>query len=89
MVTHRGASVHVCKASRKDYRDAVEAARRAQAGWAGSTAYLRGQILYRMAEMVEGKRGEFEALCGGVGRGERGADVGVFTVSPSILVYNP
>lgn len=54
---------HVAKASRKDLRDAVEAARRAQPKWADATAYLRGQILYRMAEMLEGKRAEFvEAL---------------------------
>lgn len=54
---------HLCKASRKDLRDAVEAARKAQPGWAGATAYNRGQILYRMAEMLEGRRAEFaEAL---------------------------
>lgn len=45
-------------ASRKDLREAVEAARRAQPGWAGATAFLRGQILYRIAEMMEGKREE-------------------------------
>ena len=40
--------------SRKDLRDAVRAARKAQAGWADATAYLKGQILYRAAEMLEG-----------------------------------
>jgi len=50
---------HVAKASRKDLRDAVEAARKAQPGWQNATAYLRGQIMYRMAEMMEGKRAEF------------------------------
>lgn len=55
---------HGCKASRKDLRDAVVAARKAQPGWAGATAYLRGQILYRMAEMMEGKRAEFVQLMG-------------------------
>lgn len=49
---------HLCKASRKDLREAVEAARKAQPGWAGATAYLRGQILYRIAEMLEGKKRE-------------------------------
>jgi acyl-CoA reductase-like NAD-dependent aldehyde dehydrogenase len=49
---------HVCLASRKDLRDAVEAARKALPAWRGATAYLRGQILYRMAEMMEGKRAE-------------------------------
>ena len=50
---------HTCRASRKDLRIAVEAARSAQPKWAGASAYLRGQILYRMAEMLEGKRDEF------------------------------
>ena len=49
---------HIAHASRKDLRDAVEAARKVQPGWAARTAYNRGQILYRMAEMVEGKRDE-------------------------------
>jgi acyl-CoA reductase-like NAD-dependent aldehyde dehydrogenase len=44
-----------CHASRKDFRDAVVAARRAQPAWAASSAYLRGQILYRIAEMVESR----------------------------------
>lgn len=55
-----GDSVHVAHASRKDLREAVEAARRAQAGWADAAAMLRGQIIYRMAEMVEGRRAELE-----------------------------
>jgi acyl-CoA reductase-like NAD-dependent aldehyde dehydrogenase len=46
-------------ASRKDGRDAVAAARKAQRPWAGQTAYLRGQILYRAAEMLEGRAGQF------------------------------
>jgi len=50
---------HVARASRKDLRDAVEAARKAAPGWAGRTAYNRGQILYRMAEMIEARRDEF------------------------------
>ncbi|WP_236240274.1 aldehyde dehydrogenase [Streptomyces sp. CC228A] len=46
-------------ASRKDARDAVVAARKAFGGWSGATAYLRGQILYRVAEMMEGRRHQF------------------------------
>jgi acyl-CoA reductase-like NAD-dependent aldehyde dehydrogenase len=46
-------------ASRKDARDAVAAARKAHRPWAGQTAYLRGQILYRAAEMLEGRAGQF------------------------------
>jgi acyl-CoA reductase-like NAD-dependent aldehyde dehydrogenase len=49
-------------ASRKDVRDAVSAARKAQRGWAGATAYNRGQVLYRVAEMIEARRAEFVAL---------------------------
>jgi acyl-CoA reductase-like NAD-dependent aldehyde dehydrogenase len=47
--------------SRKDARDAVVAARKAFPGWSGATAYNRGQILYRVAEMLEGRRGQFAA----------------------------
>jgi acyl-CoA reductase-like NAD-dependent aldehyde dehydrogenase len=49
----------VSHGSRKDLRDAVEAATAAQPKWASATAYNRGQVLYRMAEMMEGKRDEF------------------------------
>ena len=48
--------------SRKDLRDAVKAARGAFAGWAGKTAYNRAQILYRVAEMLEGRRAQFVDL---------------------------
>jgi acyl-CoA reductase-like NAD-dependent aldehyde dehydrogenase len=62
-------------ASRKDVRDAVTAARKAQPGWAGRTAYNRGQILYRVAEMLEGRREQFVAEVtrseGGAGAGEQ------------------
>ncbi|MFM2163027.1 MAG: NAD/NADP-dependent betaine aldehyde dehydrogenase, partial [Pseudomonadota bacterium] len=51
-----GDVMYACKASRKDLRDAVETARAAQPGWAGRTAYNRGQILYRVAEMIEDRR---------------------------------
>ena len=51
---------HAARASRKDLRDAVKAARAAQAGWAAKTAYNRGQVLYRVAEMMEGRRAQFE-----------------------------
>ncbi|MEU2908685.1 aldehyde dehydrogenase family protein [Streptomyces massasporeus] len=45
--------------SRKDARDAVVAARKAFGGWSGATAYNRGQVLYRVAEMLEGRRDQF------------------------------
>ncbi|MFB6946139.1 MULTISPECIES: aldehyde dehydrogenase family protein [unclassified Streptomyces] len=47
------------RSSRKDARDAVVAARKAFGGWAGATAYNRGQILYRVAEMLEGRKEQF------------------------------
>ena len=48
-------------ASRKDVRDAVVAARAAFPGWSGRTAYNRGQVVYRIAEVLEGRREQFEA----------------------------
>jgi acyl-CoA reductase-like NAD-dependent aldehyde dehydrogenase len=51
---------NVCLASRKDFRDAVVAARKAVEGWAKRTAYLRGQILYRAAEMLQNRTAELE-----------------------------
>jgi acyl-CoA reductase-like NAD-dependent aldehyde dehydrogenase len=58
------------RASRKDLRDAVRAARAAHPGWAGKTAYLRGQILYRVAELMEGRRAQFEAELADAGAGD-------------------
>ena len=50
---------HAAQASRKDLRDAVLAARKAFAGWSSATAYNRGQVLYRVAEMLDGRREQF------------------------------
>jgi acyl-CoA reductase-like NAD-dependent aldehyde dehydrogenase len=56
----KGAALaNVCLSSRKDFREAVVAARAAQPSWAGKSAYNRGQILYRIAEMLEGRAGQF------------------------------
>jgi acyl-CoA reductase-like NAD-dependent aldehyde dehydrogenase len=52
---------YAAKASRKDLRDAVVAARGAFGGWSGATAYNRGQVLYRVAEMMEGRAAQFAA----------------------------
>jgi len=65
---------HVCRASRKDLRDAVESARGALAGWSGATAYNRGQVMYRVAEMLEGRRAEFVGLLRGTRGGGSGLD---------------
>ena len=53
---------NVALASRKDVRDAVKAARAAASRWGGATAYNRGQVLYRVAEMLEGRRSQFVSL---------------------------
>jgi acyl-CoA reductase-like NAD-dependent aldehyde dehydrogenase len=50
---------NVCQCSRKDFRDAVVAARAAQSSWGSRSAYNRGQILYRIAEMLEGRAAQF------------------------------
>jgi acyl-CoA reductase-like NAD-dependent aldehyde dehydrogenase len=57
--TAAGGAANICRASRKDFREAVVAARGAFPGWSGASAYLRGQILYRVAEMLEGRSGQF------------------------------
>jgi len=62
--TYEVEGANVALASRKDLRDAVRAARAAFPKWAGMTAYNRGQVLYRVAEMMEGRRAEFAELTG-------------------------
>jgi acyl-CoA reductase-like NAD-dependent aldehyde dehydrogenase len=57
---HKGGFLaNAAMASRKDARDAVTAARKAFGGWSGATAYNRGQVLYRVAELMEGRRAQF------------------------------
>jgi acyl-CoA reductase-like NAD-dependent aldehyde dehydrogenase len=63
--TYLAEGQNVARASRKDLRDAVRAARAAFAGWAGATAYNRGQVVYRVAEMLEARRADLAALCSG------------------------
>jgi acyl-CoA reductase-like NAD-dependent aldehyde dehydrogenase len=62
-VTDAGGTLlaHAALASRKDVRDAVSAARTAFPGWSAATAYNRGQVLYRVAEMLQGRRAQFVA----------------------------
>ena len=50
---------NICNSSRKDFREAVVAARKAQPAWAAKSAYNRGQILYRVSEMLEGRKSQF------------------------------
>jgi acyl-CoA reductase-like NAD-dependent aldehyde dehydrogenase len=63
--TYEAEGHNVARASRKDARDAVRAARAAFPGWAGATAYNRGQVLYRLAEMIEARATDLEHACTG------------------------
>jgi acyl-CoA reductase-like NAD-dependent aldehyde dehydrogenase len=72
--TYEAQGQNVARASRKDVRDAVVAARAGQPKWAGATAYNRGQILYRIAEMMEARVDEFAALTESRDEVERAVD---------------
>jgi acyl-CoA reductase-like NAD-dependent aldehyde dehydrogenase len=72
--TYEAEGQNVARASRKDVRDAVRAARSALPKWAGMTAYNRGQVLYRLAEMIEARAAEFADLCSGRDEVERTID---------------
>jgi acyl-CoA reductase-like NAD-dependent aldehyde dehydrogenase len=72
--TYLAEGQNVARASRKDVRDAVRAARAAQGKWAGLTAYNRGQVLYRVAEMLEARAKDLAALCSGKAEVERSID---------------
>src|SRR5688500_19876862 len=72
--TYEAQGANVARASRKDLRDAVRAARGAFPKWSGMTAYNRGQVLYRVAEMMEARRAEFAELCSGKAEVERSID---------------
>ena len=76
VVSHDGRLLAwAARASRKDLRDAVKVARAAQPGWAGRTAYNRGQVLYRVAELMEGRRAQFEAELADAGASDPGRGV--------------
>jgi acyl-CoA reductase-like NAD-dependent aldehyde dehydrogenase len=72
--TYEAQGQNVARASRKDARDAVAAARAAQPKWAAATAYNRGQVLYRVAEMLEARGSEFAGLTTGREEVERAID---------------
>jgi acyl-CoA reductase-like NAD-dependent aldehyde dehydrogenase len=65
---------NVARASRKDLRDAVRIARQAGVGWAKATAYNRGQVLYRIAEMMETRRSELASVASSAGEVDRAID---------------
>ncbi len=72
--TYEAEGANVARGSRKDLRDAVRAARGAFAGWSGMTAYNRGQVVYRIAEMLESRRAEFADLSSGADEVDRSID---------------
>ncbi|MHC4991021.1 MAG: aldehyde dehydrogenase family protein [Planctomycetota bacterium] len=79
---------HICHASRKDLREAVEASRAGHGRWSGATAYNRGQVIYRMAEMLEGAREDFAAVIAStVTGGLRGARKEVDAVIDRLVCF--
>jgi acyl-CoA reductase-like NAD-dependent aldehyde dehydrogenase len=72
--TYEAQGQNVARGSRKDVRDAVQAARGAQPKWGSMTAYNRGQVLYRIAEMMEARTSEFAELCNGKDEVHRAID---------------
>jgi acyl-CoA reductase-like NAD-dependent aldehyde dehydrogenase len=72
--TYEAEGQNVARASRKDVRDAVRSARDGYAKWSSMTAYNRGQILYRVAEMMEARRDEFAELSSGAKEVDRAID---------------
>ncbi len=76
------------KASRKDARDAVGAARKAFGGWSGKTAYNRGQVLYRVAEVLEGRKVQFvDEVQRGEGLTKRQAEAAVDIAIDRLVWY--
>jgi acyl-CoA reductase-like NAD-dependent aldehyde dehydrogenase len=72
--TYEAEDHNIAQASRKDLRDAVRSSRGALAKWSGMTAYNRGQVLYRVAEMMEARASELAELCAGREEVERSID---------------
>ena len=72
--TYEAQGQNVALASRKDVRDAVRAARDGYEKWSSLTAYNRGQVLYRVAELMETRRSELAELCGGADEVDRSID---------------
>jgi len=82
-----GALANFCRASKKDFRDAVVAARTAFAAWSKQSAYLRGQILYRAAEMLEMRKGELQSEVGRPNGARRSTSFSEATLAVDRLVH--
>ncbi|MGB5344957.1 MAG: aldehyde dehydrogenase family protein, partial [Woeseia sp.] len=78
---------NVCRSSRKDFRNAVVAARAAESGWSSASAYLRGQILYRIGEMLEGRRAQFIAELSLQGKPAKAAEAEVDAAIDRLIYY--
>jgi len=78
---------NMCRGSRKDFREAVVAARAAFGGWSGTSAFLRGQILYRVAEMLEGRSDQFVAELILQGLSKQRAQTEVTTTIDRLVYY--
>lgn len=78
---------NMCLASRKDFRNSVVIARKAQKSWANATAMNKGQILYRIAEMLEGRRAQFVAELITQGSTEKSAQLEVDTAIDRLVYY--
>jgi acyl-CoA reductase-like NAD-dependent aldehyde dehydrogenase len=78
---------NLCRSSRKDFRNAMVAARKAQPGWGRTSAYLRGQILYRIAEMLEGRAEQFITELSLQGSTRRGATKEVEAAIDRLIYY--
>ncbi len=78
---------NMCTGSRKDFRNAVVEARKAQEPWANRTAYNRSQILYRIAEMLEGRKGQFIEELIQMGSTKKQAENEVFTSIDRLIYY--
>lgn len=78
---------NACQCSRKDFRDAVVAAREAVDGWSSRSAYNRGQILYRIAEMLEGRKAQFEKELTTIGYSKRKAEEEVSAAIDRLIYY--
>ena len=82
-----GVLANLCRASRKDFRNAVAAARKAQAGWADRTAYNRSQILYRLAEILDGRSSQFIEELVALGHSEASAQNEVQAAVDRLVYY--
>jgi len=81
------AIANMCLCSRKDFRESVVAARAAQGGWASRAAYNRAQIIYRIAEMLEGRAGQFVSEMIQMGLPETDARAEVETTVDRLVYY--